>query len=279
MTLTKVTGGLCGTLLVLLLGKWAAELIYDTSGGHGGDHAEQAYLIETGDDDHGGGEEEGPSFAELYASADADKGKKVFGKCKACHKLEDGANSTGPYLYGVVGRAVGAASGFSSYSGALNQVGDSWTPEALDAFIANPKKDAPGTTMAFAGLKKEEDRANLIAYLDLTDGSMTELAAPAAAEAEAPGDDAEASAEEGEMAEEEASTEVATDDTDEAASTEDTSSTSDAADEAQDTDAANTEVEANAEEDASAEGEANADDTADAEGDANAEGDEEEAQQ
>lgn len=181
MTLTKVTGGLCGTLLVLLLGKWAAELIYDTSGGHG-DHHTQAYVIDTGADENAGGGDEGPSFGELYASADADKGKKVFGKCKACHKLEDGANSTGPYLYGVVGRAVGGASGFSSYSGALGQVGDTWTPEALDAFIENPKKAASGTTMAFAGLKKEEDRANLIAYLDLTDGDMTEVAVPATAE-------------------------------------------------------------------------------------------------
>ncbi|WP_120501937.1 cytochrome c family protein [Roseovarius sp. EL26] len=191
MTLTKVTGGVCGTLLIFLLGKWAAEELYATGGGHGDDHA-QAYLIDTGTDDHGSGEEEGPSFAELYVSANADKGKKVFGKCRACHKLEDGANSTGPYLYGVVGRAVGDASGFSAYSGALAQVGDTWTPEALDAFLANPKKAASGTTMAFAGLKKEEDRVNLIAYLDMTDGGMTELEVPAAAEGEAPAEGAEA---------------------------------------------------------------------------------------
>ena len=184
MTLTKVTGGVCGTLLIFLLGNWAAEELYAT-GGHG-DH-EQAYLIETGSDDHGGdAADAGPSFGELYAEADADKGKKVFGKCKACHKLEDGANSTGPYLYGVVGRPVGTASGYGSYSGALNQVGADWTPEALDKFLANPKKDAPGTTMAFAGLKKEQDRANLIAYLDLSDGSKTEVDVPAAAEGEAP---------------------------------------------------------------------------------------------
>lgn len=171
MTLTKIAGGLCGALLVFLLGAWVSEEIYAMEKkGHGDDdHHTQAYVIETGADDHGGGEEEeAVDLASLLAEADIDKGKKVFGKCKACHKLEDGANSTGPYLYGVVGRDVGAAGGFG-YSGSLVAVADVWTPENLDGFLESPKGFAPGTTMGFSGLKKPKDRANLIAYLDSLD--------------------------------------------------------------------------------------------------------------
>lgn len=169
MTLTKAGGALCGTLLVFLLGNWAAETLYSTESGHG-DHAEQAYVIDTGEEGgHGAAAaEEGPSFAELLAAADPAKGEKVFSKCKACHKIEEGANATGPSLYGVVGRNVGAMDGFG-YSGALVAVADVWTPENLDHFLANPKGFAPGTKMSFSGLKKDADRANLVAYLDSLD--------------------------------------------------------------------------------------------------------------
>ncbi|MDA7427225.1 cytochrome c family protein [Primorskyibacter aestuariivivens] len=166
MTSTKILGAFCGAFLIFLLGKWAAEVIYSTGGGHGGE--EQAYVIETGDD---GAEEEateGPSLEELIASADLGKGEKVFGKCRACHKVEDGANGTGPHLYGVVGRATGAVDGFG-YSGAMAAVTPEWNVAALDAFLENPKGYAPGTKMSFAGLKKAEDRANLIAWLDSLD--------------------------------------------------------------------------------------------------------------
>lgn len=163
MTLTKLTGGLCGALLVFLLGKWVAEIIYHPAH-HGGDDHAAGYVVETGEGEATAEAEEEVSFADLYAAADADKGKKVFNKCKACHKLEDGANGTGPYLYGVVGRPVDGAAGFG-YSGSLAAVVETWTPEELDKFITNPAGFAPGTTMAFAGVKKAEDRANLIAFL------------------------------------------------------------------------------------------------------------------
>lgn len=168
MTMTKVIGGLCGAFLIFLLGKWVAEEVYHVGASGHGDHAVQGYVIETGDD-HGAAEvEEGPSFAELYADADAGKGEKVFNKCKACHKV-DGSNGTGPYLNGVVGRAIDSAEGFG-YSGALAALGESWTPEALDAFLTNPKGAAPGTSMGFAGLGKASDRVNVIAYLESLGG-------------------------------------------------------------------------------------------------------------
>jgi cytochrome c len=169
MTITKILGGLCGALLFFLMGNWAASGLYSMGGGHGeGGHA--AYVIETGEDDGHGAEaaDEGPTLDDLMAEADIGKGAKVFSKCKSCHKLEDGANSTGPYLYGVVGRDVGTATGFS-YSGSLVAVADVWTAEDLFGFLENPKGFAPGTRMSFSGLKKPKDRANVIAYLDSLD--------------------------------------------------------------------------------------------------------------
>ncbi len=163
MTLTKVVGAFCGSLLVLLLGNWAAEELYHVGGGHGGD-IEQAYVIDTGEEDVAEAEET-VDVAAILASGDATAGEKVFSKCSACHKVEAGANATGPYLHGVVGRAVGVASGFAGYSGALSAVADVWSPENLYAFLENPKAYAPGNKMSFAGLKKPEERANLIAYL------------------------------------------------------------------------------------------------------------------
>ncbi len=164
MTVTKVLGALCGAFLVFLLGKFVAEELYASRVPHHGDEVVQGYLVETGGDEEPAEEEAGPTFEEVYASADAGKGERVFNKCKACHQLEQGANSTGPYLYGVVGREVDTAEGFG-YSGALEKVVDVWTPEHLSEYLTNPAGYAPGTAMSFSGLKSVEDRANVIAYL------------------------------------------------------------------------------------------------------------------
>lgn len=169
MTMTKTLGGLCGAFLVFLLGGFFAEFIYHEPASHDGEQ-HQAYTIDTGEDDHGGGEVDEVAFAEVYAAADAAAGEKLFRKCAACHKTDQGENGTGPYLYGVVGRDVGTAAGFGAYSGALTEVADIWTPENLNAFLENPKKYATGTTMNFAGFPKIEDRADIIAWLDALDG-------------------------------------------------------------------------------------------------------------
>lgn len=209
MTTTKVAAALCGALLVFLLGKWAAEGIYHTAL-----HGEPSYVIDTGEaegGDHGGEEE--VSFMDLLAQADVDKGSKVFKKCSACHKLEKGANGTGPYLYGVVGRPVATADGFG-YSDALGGLGGEWTPEHLNEFLTKPSAYASGTTMSFAGLNKITDRANLIAFLNTnSDSPMTFEAAAAPAEAATEGGDDAAATEAGDTADDAAdtATEAATD--------------------------------------------------------------------
>ena len=103
--------------------------------------------------------------AEILAQGDPAAGEKVFRKCKACHTVEeDGPNRVGPNLYGIVGASVAAVDGFR-YSGAVTDHGGDWTPDRLATFLANPRKAVPGTKMSFAGLRKSEDQADVIAYL------------------------------------------------------------------------------------------------------------------
>jgi cytochrome c len=162
MTMTKILGAVCGSLLIFLLGSWAAELIYH-GGGHGDDH-QQAYVIEVeGAESEEAEEVEEVDFATLLAAADPGKGERVFSKCKACHKL-DGSDGTGPHLNGIVDKDIAASDGFG-YSSVLAEMDGTWTADALNGFLENPKGWAPGTKMSFAGLKKPDDRANLIAYL------------------------------------------------------------------------------------------------------------------
>jgi len=167
MTLTKITGALCGSLLIFLLGGYAAENIYK-SGSHG--DGEQAYVIPVeGAETTEVAVDEGPAFAELFAVADATAGQSAFRACQACHSVEPGDNGTGPSLHGVVGRAPAAEPGFT-YSAGFEAVNAGWTPEELDHFIANPKGYAPGTAMGYSGMRSASDRADLIAYLDSLDG-------------------------------------------------------------------------------------------------------------
>ncbi|NDW47208.1 cytochrome c family protein [Ruegeria sp. PrR005] len=102
------------------------------------------------------------------ADGDADKGKKVFNKCKACHAVGEGAaNKVGPQLNGIVGAAAGQVEGFK-YSDALTEAaagGLVWDEANLAAFFAKPKDFMKGTKMSFAGLKKEDEIEDVIAYL------------------------------------------------------------------------------------------------------------------
>jgi len=168
MTMTKAIGAICGTFLVYLLGAWVAETIYHVGGGGHGDHHDQAYVIEVESEDVVEEVVQEVDFAVVLASASAEDGEGLWRNCRACHALEAGNNSVGPSLYGVVNRAVGAEAGYG-YSGSLVAVADVWTPENLNGFLENPKGYAPGTAMNYKGLRKVEDRADLIAYLDSLD--------------------------------------------------------------------------------------------------------------
>jgi len=98
------------------------------------------------------------------AEGDAAKGKKAFRLCKACHKLEAGKHGVGPSLHGVIGASAGAADGYK-YSPAMKKSGLTWDDATLDAYLKNPRKTVKGTKMSFAGVKKDAQRADLIAYL------------------------------------------------------------------------------------------------------------------
>lgn len=109
-------------------------------------------------------------IARAVEAGDPALGKKVFAKCQACHSIEAGKNKVGPTLHGVIGRASGAEADFN-YSDAMKNAHLTWDPETLDKYLTKPKELVPGNKMAFVGLPKEKDRADLIAYLQQAAGS------------------------------------------------------------------------------------------------------------
>jgi len=111
----------------------------------------------------------------LLALGDVDSGKKVYKKCAACHSIaQDGGNKIGPNLYNVVSRATGSISDYK-YSKALASYGKEWTFEELNGFLIKPSTWIKGNKMGFAGLKKDEDRASVILYLNQNSDSPKAL--------------------------------------------------------------------------------------------------------
>ena len=110
--------------------------------------------------------EEKIDIAALMAVGDLAVGEKVFKKCAACHSIvKGGKNNIGPALYNVVGRQIGVVNDYK-YSKALSGYGKKWTFEELNGYLTKPAKWIKGTKMAFAGLRKEKDRASVILYLN-----------------------------------------------------------------------------------------------------------------
>ncbi|QUS35881.1 c-type cytochrome [Falsirhodobacter algicola] len=154
-SLTQWIAAGSGALLALLCLNWAAVEVYAPRPAPG-----QVPAAQTRPD---------PPAApppETLAAGDAERGRQVFTRCAACHRI--GADGIGPHLDGVVGRPAASVPDYA-YSGALRAMdGAPWTVERLSAFLANPRGFAPGTKMAFAGLPSAQDRADVIAYLNET---------------------------------------------------------------------------------------------------------------
>lgn len=113
-------------------------------------------------------EEKPVNIVPYLAKADLTLGQQLLGRCTACHSFEQGKpNGVGPNQFGLVGRKVASAAGFN-YSDAMQKKGGTWGFQELSDYLANPQKSVPGNRMAFAGLKKPEERAALIAYINKT---------------------------------------------------------------------------------------------------------------
>ena len=151
------------------------------------------YAIEVAEDAGaaGGGAEAPIDWGTVLPTADVKAGEAVFAKCKSCHTIEaGGANGTGPNLHGILGKKSGQHAGFA-YSPVMIEHGTHgvWTFQETSEFLKAPQKHLSGTKMTFVGLKKAEDRINLLAYLN-TQGSNLPFPAPNPAAAAAPAADA-----------------------------------------------------------------------------------------
>jgi cytochrome c len=162
--INKILGAVLGTCLFLVGMHIAAGAIFTSA-----QPAKPGYEIAVKEEQPAGGAAAAPKavpIAQLLAKASPQAGEQAAKVCLTCHNFAKGAgNKVGPDLYGVVGRAVASEAGFN-YSSALKAKGGTWTFDALNPWIDNPRKDVPGTLMTFGGIPNEKQRADIIAYLN-----------------------------------------------------------------------------------------------------------------
>ncbi|MFO1034033.1 MAG: cytochrome c family protein [Hyphomicrobiales bacterium] len=181
-TFNKMAGAVLGTALLVFGLKTLGGLIYEP---HMASADKPGFMIATAEADDGaaaGGDAAAPakSLGTLLAAANKDAGAGEAKACAACHDFSKGGpNKTGPNLYGVVGRNGASHEGYAYSEGMTTaRGGKPWSYEDLNAFIKAPKAAVPGTKMAFGGLKNDEKRANLLAYLGSLADSPVAFPAP-----------------------------------------------------------------------------------------------------
>lgn len=162
--LNKIMGAILGTCLVLLVTNFAAQALFAPKKPEKPGF-EIAVKAETG------GEAAAPAVAavpieKLLATASVEKGMAAANKCHACHSFEKGGpNKVGPNLYDIVDEPRGEGRNGFNFSSAMKTMGGKWTFEDLNKFLTSPKAFVPGTAMGFAGISKDSERADIIAYL------------------------------------------------------------------------------------------------------------------
>ena len=186
----KIAGAVLGTALLVFGLNELSKIIY-----HAPKPEKQGFAVEVAAEEAGGAAaaETPPDWGTVLPTADVAAGEAVFAKCKACHNADNGgANMIGPNLYGVVGRKPGSHPGFA-YSPGLTELAAKapvWDYEHIYEFVKNPAAYVPGTKMTFVGLKQQQDRINVIAYLHAQGSTLPipvpnpAAAAPAAPAAE-----------------------------------------------------------------------------------------------
>lgn len=165
MELNKLAASVLLAGIIAMVSGVVADVLYHPEG----ENAKRGFSVAVAEEAPAGADAAaaaGPvDIASYLAAADVAAGQAFSKKCSACHNFEKGAGSkVGPELFGVAGRAIASFPGFA-YSDAMKAKGGNWTDQHLSDFLEKPKAFVPGTKMVFAGIKKPEDRANLIAYL------------------------------------------------------------------------------------------------------------------